>query len=57
MNPIFKAFASRDKDWADVKSIVLKNNDLNKPYIIENLTPLVELKLEPQILEKLNKIL
>jgi hypothetical protein len=54
---VMKAFADRDRDWVDVQGIVLRQqNQLDWPYIENQLTPLCELKNAPGILEKLKKI-
>lgn len=52
---ISKAFADRDKDWFDIKSILIRQKKLNWTYIYEQLEPLVELKEEPEIIIKLKK--
>jgi predicted nucleotidyltransferase len=55
---VLKAFAARDKDWADVHSILLRQKDkLDMDYIRENLTPLCELKGEPEIMTKFHLML
>lgn len=54
---VHKAFASRDLDWADVAAIVMRQGPrLNLDQIWSELRPLVELKEEPEILTKLQKI-
>lgn len=54
---VHKAFAARDLDWADVASIVMRQGrKLNLEQIWSELRPLVELKEEPKILTKLQKI-
>lgn len=54
---VHKAFAGRDLDWADVSSIVMRQGrKLNLEQIWEELRPLVELKEEPEILVKLQRI-
>jgi predicted nucleotidyltransferase len=50
---ISKAFADRTRDWADIESVVQKQLTLDWNYILEQLTPLVELKYAPEILDKL----
>lgn len=55
---VHKAFAGRDLDWADVTSIIMRQGrKLNLDQIWSELRPLVELKEEPEILEKLQRIL
>ncbi len=53
---IFKAFADRLQDWADIQNIISVQNNLDWSYINEQLAPLVELKEEPEIFDKLNKL-
>jgi Nucleotidyltransferase of unknown function (DUF6036) len=50
---VSKAFADRTRDWADIESVVQKQLTLDWDYILEQLTPLVELKYAPEILDKL----
>jgi hypothetical protein len=51
---ILKAFAARSQDWADVERIIVRQaGRLDWPYIDQNLTPLVELKEQPEILYQL----
>jgi predicted nucleotidyltransferase len=52
---VSKAFADRDKDWFDIKSILIRQKNLDWNYIYEQLQPLVELKEEPEIIFKLRK--
>ncbi len=53
---VYKAFANRTKDWADIENVVSFQQKLDWHYIFEQLTPLVELKEEPEILTKLEKL-
>lgn len=53
---VFKAFAARSQDWADVENILSVQKKLDWNYIFEQLAPLVELKEEPEILTKLEKL-
>lgn len=54
---VHKAFASRDQDWADVTSVVMRQGrKLNVDQIWAELRPLVELKEEPEILTRLQRI-
>ncbi len=53
---VLKAFADRSKDWSDIESVLIKQSKLNWRYINEQLAPLVELKEEPEILTKLDKL-
>jgi hypothetical protein len=55
---ILKAFADRMKDWADIEGILVRQiQHLDIDYVIEQLTPLCELKEEPEIIEKLHKLI
>ena len=55
---IMKAFASRQKDWLDAEGIAKKQkNNLDTRYILRHLEELSELKEEPEILTKAQKIL
>ncbi|MDR2115002.1 MAG: nucleotidyltransferase [Planctomycetaceae bacterium] len=55
---ILKAFANRDKDWLDVKSILLRQKGkLDLRYIKENLASLLyELKESPEIVSKFDEL-
>ena len=49
-----KAFASRAKDWVDVEGIAIRQTKkLEWAYVLGHLTPLAELKGEPEILDRL----
>lgn len=55
---VLKAFAARDKDWADVDSILRRQaGKLNVDYIFTNLRPLCEIKDAPEIVERLHKMI
>lgn len=55
---VLKAFANRQRDWEDVSSIVERQGTENLKWdeILTSLSPLVELKEEPQILERLTSL-
>ena len=53
---VLKAFADRDRDWSDIKSVLIKQDRLDWTYITEQLAPLLELKEAPDILDKLEKL-
>ena len=53
---VLKAFAARSKDWNDIQTVLIKQRKLDWKYINEQLAPLVELKEEPEILAKLEKL-
>lgn len=52
---VLKSFANRVQDWQDVNSIVERQGKQNLDwiYIFASVAPLVELKDEPQIIERL----
>jgi len=51
---VLKAFATRPQDWIDVEGVIIRQgNKLDRKLIIEELTPLTELKEEPEILDQL----
>lgn len=51
---VHKAFAARDRDWLDVDTILARQGPkLDTTLIFGELEPLVELKEEPFILDKL----
>jgi len=54
---IMKAFASRPRDWLDAESIVARGAALDQPYILAHLRELSEMKEEPEILVKAERIL
>lgn len=55
---VHKAFASRDRDWADIDGILQRRGDkLDVRLIFEELEPLVALKEEPEILGRLRGLL
>ncbi len=55
---ILKAFANRAKDWIDIDSTLKRQAEkLNIAIIREELAPLIELKEEPEILERLEMLL
>jgi hypothetical protein len=55
---VYKAFAGRALDWADVESVIAKQprGKLDWHYIYTQLKPLAELKEEPEIVPKLKEL-
>lgn len=54
---VMKAFADRDIDWHDIKGIVIRQpGQLDWNYIHTQLIPLCELKENPAIVARLNKL-
>jgi len=54
---VFKAFANRTQDWADIETIAIKQSRLDRAYIMKHLVPMCDLKEEPEIITKLSNIL
>ncbi|MFN8525983.1 MAG: hypothetical protein U0821_23015 [Chloroflexota bacterium] len=55
---VFKAFAGRDTDWADIRSIVARRGGaLDRPLIFGELEPLLELKEAPENGDRLRAML
>jgi len=53
---VLKAFADRPKDWVDVEGIIIRQSGtLDWAYVLTHLSPLVELKGAPAILEQLDR--
>ena len=53
---VYKGFADRLQDWADIQNIISVQPKLDWNYIFEQLAPLVELKEAPEIITKLEKL-
>ena len=54
---VFKSFADRARDWADVEMIIIRQQgNLDWPYIFRQLTPLCEVKEAPEIVQRLEKM-
>jgi len=54
---ILKAFADRLRDWSDIESILLRQqNKIDWRYVEQNLKPLVKAKEAPHILERLAEL-
>jgi hypothetical protein len=53
---VYKAFADRAKDWADIEGMVIRNAWVDWVYIDSQLAPLAELKAAPHILERLAEL-
>lgn len=55
---VLKAFAGRDRDWADIRGIAMRSGPkLNRELIWEELLPLLELKGSTDAEERLRAIL
>jgi hypothetical protein len=55
---VFKAFANRDKDWLDIASIIIRQaGRLDEGLVWSELKPLVDLKQEPGITDRLTELL
>jgi hypothetical protein len=54
---VHKAFANRDRDWLDITAVVARQGrKLNSAQIWSELQPLADLKEEPEILTRLQRI-
>lgn len=54
---VHKAFAGRDRDWADLAGIAARCGDrLDRELISEELAPLLELKGDPHALDRLLRL-
>jgi hypothetical protein len=55
---VLKCFANRSQDWQDVNSIIERQEgkNLDWHYIVTRLSPLVEVKEDPQILVRLDNL-
>jgi hypothetical protein len=53
---VLKSFADRPKDWIDVEGIIVRNaGKIDWAYVDAQLGPLVEIKEEPEILQRLDE--
>jgi hypothetical protein len=41
---VLKAFAGRERDWADIESVAIRQSRLDWPLVFKELAPLVELR-------------
>lgn len=54
---ILKAFAARAQDWLDVEGIIVRQGEkLDRDYILQQLTPLCQVKESPEIISHLEKM-
>ncbi|HBJ83223.1 MAG TPA: hypothetical protein DDZ88_04985 [Verrucomicrobiales bacterium] len=55
---VMKAFADRPLDWNDVKGVIIRQGKekLDWPYVFQHLTPLAELKEQPEIVTRLRQM-
>lgn len=54
---VHKAFANRDQDWMDIRGVLCRQSGrLNRDLVLTELEPLVELKEDPKILERLRRL-
>jgi hypothetical protein len=55
---VLKAFAGRDKDWLDIEGVVSRQGErLQRPTVLRELPPLLELKEDMRALGRLQAIL
>jgi hypothetical protein len=54
---VMKAFASREQDWVDIRGVLVRSRDaVDIGAVRAELEPLVLLKEEPEILERLDRL-
>lgn len=55
---VFKTFAARPRDWRDIEMTIVRQGDdaLDWNYIVEQLTPLLALKEQPELLQQLMQL-
>ena len=54
---VLKAFANRPQDWIDIRNVLIRQGDrLDRAMIELELSPLAELKEEPEILAQLQSL-
>jgi len=54
---VLKAFAARPRDWTDVEGVIVRQSeDLDWPYIRDQLVPLLELKDAPELWDELQRV-
>ena len=55
---VMKVFASRDQDWNDVRMTIVRQGSeaLDWSYIRKHLVPLLELKEEPELMQRLEDL-
>ncbi|HUS39578.1 MAG: hypothetical protein WBF93_17945 [Pirellulales bacterium] len=54
---VHKAFASRDQDWIDIRGVLTRSRSVvDWQTVLRELMPLVELKEEPEILDRLHEL-
>ena len=52
-----KAFADRPQDWIDIKRVVVRQGSRpNRALVLQELEPLAELKEEPEIIDRLQRV-
>jgi len=55
---VLKAFANREKDWLDIEGVLFRQGKrLDEPNIWRELEPLLELKEEPEIGDRLKRLI
>lgn len=54
---VLKSFASRPQDWIDIEGVIIRQGRaLYQDLITAELTPLAELKEDPEILDQLERL-
>jgi len=55
---VHKVFAGRDRDWADVESVLIRRHDqLNLEHVRRELAPLLELKEDTLAMDRLERMI
>jgi len=54
---IMKAFAARPRDWVDAESVMVRQTNLDKDYVLNHLADLCALKEAPDILAHAKRLL
>lgn len=53
---VLKSVASRQRDWSDIETVIIKQQNLDWNYIEDQLTPFTEFLEVPEILTKLETL-
>lgn len=53
---VLKAFANRPQDWVDIAGVAVRQRTLDWTAIDDRLRPLVELKGEPETMDRLKRV-
>ena len=53
---IMKTVAGRDRDWIDIESVTIRQEQLDWPYILKTLESLTDNELMPERIQRLRKL-